>query len=31
MKKNRTPGNGPDWVLVLDDPARRFAPPGLSP
>ena len=24
-----TPPTGPDWVLVLDDAAARFAPPGL--
>jgi hypothetical protein len=23
-----TPAAGPDWVLVLDDDARRFGPPG---
>jgi len=23
-----TPGRGHDWVLVLDDAARRFPPPG---
>ena len=22
------PGEGPDWVLVLDDAAKRFGPPG---
>jgi len=26
----RTPPYGPDWVLVLDDPARGYAPPGLE-
>jgi len=25
----RSPPNGPDWVLVLDDARRRFAPPGI--
>lgn len=25
------PGGGPDWVLVLDDAARGFAPPGARP
>lgn len=23
------PVDGPDWVLVLDDPAREFSPPGV--
>jgi hypothetical protein len=27
----RTPPYGPDWVLVLDDPNRGYAPPGLEP
>jgi hypothetical protein len=27
----RSPPSGPDWVLVLDDAARGFAPPGLTP
>jgi hypothetical protein len=27
----RTPPHGPDWVLVLEDPAAGYAPPGLSP
>jgi Protein of unknown function (DUF4038)/Putative collagen-binding domain of a collagenase len=27
----KTPPYGPDWVLVLDDPARGYAPPGLDP
>ena len=26
-----TPSNGPDWVLVIDDAAAGFAPPGLLP
>jgi hypothetical protein len=26
----RTPPFGPDWVLVLDDEAARYPPPGLS-
>jgi hypothetical protein len=26
----RSPSYGPDWVLVLDDPAANYAPPGLS-
>ncbi len=26
----RTPSYGPDWVLVLDDEAAKFPPPGLS-
>lgn len=26
----RTPPYGPDWVLVLDDPAAGYAPPGLA-
>ena len=26
----RSPPYGPDWVLVLDDAARRFPPPGMS-
>ncbi len=25
-----TPSYGPDWVLVFDDPAAGYAPPGLS-
>lgn len=25
-----SPGQGPDWVLVLDDASRPFAPPGLA-
>ena len=25
-----SPPYGPDWVLVLDDPAAHFAPPGLQ-
>ena len=24
------PAQGPDWVLVLDDPARHYAPPGIA-
>jgi len=27
----RTPPYGPDWVLVLDDTASRYSPPGLVP
>ena len=27
----RTPPQGPDWVLVLDDTAKNYAPPGLLP
>ena len=27
----RSPAYGPDWVLVLDDPACSYAPPGLQP
>jgi len=27
----RTPPYGPDWVLVLEDPAAGYAPPGLVP
>lgn len=27
----RTPPYGPDWVLVLDNPALAYAPPGLKP
>lgn len=27
----RSPPYGPDWVLVLDDPAAGYAPPGLKP
>lgn len=27
----RTPPYGPDWVLVLEDPAAGYAPPGLEP
>jgi len=26
----RSPPQGPDWVLVLDDEAKNYAPPGLS-
>ena len=26
----RTPPDGPDWVLVLDDAAKGYAPPGLQ-
>jgi hypothetical protein len=26
----RSPPQGPDWVLVLDDAAKKYAPPGLS-
>jgi hypothetical protein len=26
----RSPGYGPDWVLVLDDPGAGYAPPGLK-
>ena len=26
----RSPPYGPDWVLVLDDPAAGYAPPGLK-
>lgn len=26
-----TPSSGPDWVLVIDDAAAGFAPPGLRP
>jgi hypothetical protein len=29
-KQFRTPSYGPDWVLVLDDDAAEFPPPGLS-
>jgi len=29
-KQFRTPSYGPDWVLVLDDEAAKFPPPGLS-
>jgi hypothetical protein len=25
----RSPSHGPDWVLVLDDPAAGFLPPGI--
>ncbi len=28
--KISAPAQGPDWVLVLDDAARRFVPPGLG-
>ena len=27
----RTPPYGPDWVLVLDDAAANYPPPGLAP
>jgi hypothetical protein len=27
----RTPPYGPDWVLVVEDPAAGYAPPGLEP
>ncbi len=27
----RSPPQGPDWVLVLDDTVARYAPPGLLP
>ena len=27
----RSPPQGPDWILVLDDAARNYAPPGLKP
>ena len=27
----RSPPSGPDWVLVLDDDAKSYAPPGLEP
>ena len=26
-----SPSHGPDWVLVLDDIAAKYGPPGLSP
>jgi hypothetical protein len=26
----RSPPTGPDWVLVLDNPAKSYSPPGLS-
>lgn len=26
----RSPGGGPDWVLTLDDAARRFPAPGMA-
>jgi hypothetical protein len=26
----RAPPQGPDWVLVLDDVAKNYAPPGLK-
>jgi hypothetical protein len=26
-----TPTYGPDWVLVFDDPAASYSPPGLKP
>ena len=26
-----TPSYGPDWALVLDDPASGYPPPGLKP
>ena len=29
-KQFRTPSYGPDWVLVLDDVAAEYPPPGLS-
>ena len=25
----RSPSHGPDWVLVLDDPAAGYGPPGM--
>jgi hypothetical protein len=27
----KSPPQGPDWVLVLDDAAKHYAPPGLNP
>jgi hypothetical protein len=27
----QSPSYGPDWVLVLDDAARNYAPPGVAP
>jgi len=27
----KSPPQGPDWVLVLDDAARQYPPPGLNP
>jgi hypothetical protein len=29
-KEFRSPPYGPDWVLVLDDEAAEYPPPGLS-
>jgi hypothetical protein len=30
-RRFRTPPYGPDWALVLDDPAAGYGPPGLAP
>jgi hypothetical protein len=30
QKDFRTPPQGPDWVLVLDDAEKNYAPPGLD-
>jgi hypothetical protein len=30
QREFRTPPQGPDWVLVLDDAAKNYAPPGLD-
>jgi hypothetical protein len=27
----KSPPQGPDWVLILDDAAKHYAPPGLNP
>jgi len=30
MREFRSPPNGPDWVLVLDNAAMKFGPPGIQ-
>ena len=31
QREFRTPPQGPDWVLVLDDAEKNYPPPGLKP
>ena len=31
VREFRSPANGPDWILVLDDVVAEYGPPGLSP
>jgi len=30
QREFRSPPQGPDWVLVLDDSEKNYAPPGLA-